>query len=288
MRGTGVAMVTPFTAAGDVDEAALAELVGELEARGVDFLVPVGSTGESVLLTAEEQCRVIRLVVDAASIPVLAGTGQPGLRATERATVRAASAGADAAMVVTPYYYAHDQAALAAYYREVADGADLPVYCYSIPSKTGVPLEPETAGDLADHPNIAGLKDSSGDLERLHREVGRTADTAFDVLVGHGGLFAQSLEAGAVGGILALANVAPERSCEVYDRHAHGDEADARAVNRELVELNRAITAEYGIPGLKAAMRLRGLPAGLPRSPHRPVGPEVETELERLIEAAEP
>lgn len=288
MRGTGVALVTPFTAEGDIDEAALTGLVGELERRGVDFVVPVGSTGESVLLTAEEQARVIRLVTEAASGPVLAGTGQPGLRATAEATGRAAAAGADAAMVVTPYYYAHDQATLAAYYRELADESDLPVYAYSIPSRTGVALEAETVAELAAHPNIAGLKDSSGDLERLHREVTPTADDAFDVLVGHGGLYAQSLELGAVGGILALANVAPELASEVYDRHDHGDHEGARALNRELIELNRAITTRFGVAGLKAAMRMRGLPAGHVRSPHRPVGPAAEAELERLVEAAEP
>lgn len=288
MHGTGAAMVTPFTAGGDLDEAALTRLVGELEARGVDFLVPVGSTGESVLLTPEEQARVIGLVVDAASGPVIAGTGQPGLRATEEATGRAAAAGADAAMVVTPYYFAHDQATLAAYYRALADEAELPIYAYSIPSKTGVALEPETVAGLADHPNIVGLKDSSGDLERLHRELALTEDEPFGVLVGHGGLLAQALEMGAAGGILALANVAPERASTVYERYADGDDDGARALNAQLVELNRAITAEYGIPGLKAAMRRRGLPAGHVRSPHRPVGPDVETELERLVEAAEP
>jgi 4-hydroxy-tetrahydrodipicolinate synthase len=288
MHGTGAALVTPFNADGDIDDSSLAELVGELEARGVDFLVPVGSTGESVLLTAEEQARVIGLVAETATVPVLAGTGQPGRRATMQATRRAAAVGADAAMVVTPYYFTHDQATLTAYYRDVADAVDLPVYAYSIPSKTGVAIEPETAAEIAGHPNIAGLKDSSGDLERLHRELGRTADDDFDVLVGHGGLFAHSLETGASGGILALANVAPERASEVYARFVDGDEAGARRVNRELVELNHAITSRYGVSGLKAAMRLRGLPAGHVRSPHRPVGPEVEAELEALVEAAVP
>lgn len=288
MHGTGVAIVTPFTAAGVIDEAALAELVGTLEERGVDFVVPVGSTGESALLTAEEQVRVIRLVVEAASVPVLAGTGQPGLRGTVQATDRAAAAGADAAMVVTPYYYTHDQATLASYYREVADAVEIPVYAYSIPSKTGVALEPETVAALAGHPTIVGLKDSSGDLERLARTVALTADEPFDVLVGHGGLYAQSLGMGAAGGILALANVAPERASEVYDRHEGGDPEAARRLNARLVELNRGITSRFGVAGLKAAMRLRGLPAGHVRSPHRPVGPDAERELESLVEAADP
>jgi 4-hydroxy-tetrahydrodipicolinate synthase len=287
MEGTGVALVTPFTADGDLDESALASLVGELEAGGVDFVVPVGSNGESVLLSPDEQARVIQLVVDVASVPVLAGTGQPGLRRTQRATERAAAAGADAALVVTPYYFHHDQAALTAYYRDLAEDAPLPVYAYSTPSKTGVRLEPETVADLASHDNIAGLKDSSGDLERLHREVARTADEAFDLLIGHGGLYAHAIETGVTGGVLALANLAPELASEIYDRYAAGDQAGARARNGRLVELNHAVTAKYGVPGLKAAMRLRGLPAGHVRSPHRPVGDDGEAELEALLTAAE-
>jgi 4-hydroxy-tetrahydrodipicolinate synthase len=287
MEGTGVALVTPFTADGDLDESALASLVGELEARGVDFVGPVGSNGESVLLSPDEQARVIQQVVDVASVPVLAGTGQPGLRRTQRATERAAVAGADAALVVTPYYFHHDQAALTAYYRDLADDAPLPVYAYSTPSKTGVRLEPETVADLASHDNIAGLKDSSGDLERLHREVARTADEAFDLLIGHGGLYAHAIETGVTGGVLALANLAPELASEIYDRYAAGDQAGARARNGRLVELNHTVTAEYGVPGLKAAMRLRGLPAGHVRSPHRPVGDDGEAELEALLTAAE-
>ncbi len=288
MQGTGVAVVTSFTAGGDIDESALTTLVGELESRGVDFFVPVGSNGESVLLSPDERARVIQLVADAATVPVLAGTGTPGLRRTRRATERAAQAGADAALVVTPYYYAHDQSTLAAYYRELADNVPLPVYAYSTPSKAGVHLDAETVADLAAHPNIAGVKDSSGDLERLQREVALTDDRAFDVLIGHGGLYAQALEAGAAGGVLAVANLVPAVVSELYDRHPAEDAAGPRAQDPSLVELNHAVTAMYGVPGLKAAMRLRGLPAGHVRSPLRPVGPDVEAELEELLAAVEP
>lgn len=288
MEGTGVAVVTPFTADGDIDESSLTSLVGELQARGVDFVVPVGSNGESVLLSPDERTRVIQLVADAASVPVLAGTGTPGLRRTRRATERAAQAGADAALVVTPYYYRHDQSTLAAYYRDLAERAPVPVYAYSTPSKTGVHLQAETVAELAAHPNIAGLKDSSGDLERLQREVALSSDRAFDVLIGHGGLFAQALDAGAAGGVLAMANLVPAAASAVYDRYTADDAAGARAQNASLVELNHAVTDRYGVPGLKAAMRLRGLPAGHVRSPHRPVGPNVEAELEDLLAAVEP
>lgn len=288
MEGTGPPLVTPFTEAGNVDEVALRELVETVEDRGVDFVVPVGSNGESVMLSAEEQEQVVRVVAEAASVPVLAGTGQPSFRHTVEATERAAAAGADAALVVTPYYFSHDQATLATYYREVADAVDLPVYLYSVPSKTGVTLDPSTVEELADHPNVVGMKDSSGDLAAFHREVTLTADEEFDMLVGHGGLFAHALDAGATGGVLALANVAPERTSEIYTRHRAGEGGAARRINAELVELNHAVVTRFGVPGLKAAMRMRGLPAGRSRLPHRAVGRAVEDELETLVRAAEP
>ncbi|MFC7058418.1 dihydrodipicolinate synthase family protein [Halovenus salina] len=279
MHGIGPPLVTPFTEDGDVDYPALHDLVDWVEDRGVDFLVPCGSNSEAELLTAAERERVVETVVDAASVPVLAGTGHPGLRETLAATDAAAEAGADAALVVTPFYYDHDQSTLAAYYREVADSADLPVYLYSVPTYTGVRLDPETVADLATHPNIAGMKDSSGDLAAFIKTERRTAEADFDLLVGSGSLLAQALDAGASGGVLALANLYPGACSEI----AAADPERARATNAGLVGVNTAITATYGIPGLKWAMRQRGAPAGYPRSPHQRPDEEATDHLEALL-----
>lgn len=284
MDGTGVPLVTPFDSAGEIDEAKLRELVGWVEDRGVDFIVPCGSNSEAELMSVEERARVVEVVTDEADGPVLAGTGHPGFQETVSQTALAADAGADAAIVVTPFYYPHDQETLAAYYRDLADEADLPVYLYSVPPFTDVHLEPETVGDLSEHENIAGMKDSAGDVTRFQRER-EYADDGFELFVGSGGVYSHALDSGADGGILALANVAPERASEVYERHGEGDRAGAHAVNRSVVDLNQAVTATYGIPGLKAAMRTRGAPAGQVRRPHRPVGPDVESELERHLES---
>lgn len=283
MNGVAAPIVTPFTEDGDVDEPALEALVGWLESRGIDYLVPCGSTSESELLTADERVRVIETVVDAAAVPVLAGTGSPGYRETCEATAAAADAGADAALVVTPFYYPHDQSTLDAYYRDLADEASIPIYLYSVPVFTDVRLHPETVAGLADHPNIAGIKDSSGDIGTFVRIVRRTADADFDPIVGSGGVFSQALGAGASGGILALANVAPEVASEIYETHPD-DPTVAREANADVVELNHAITAEYGIPGLKYAMRQRGAPAGYARSPHRPPDAAARDRLDALVE----
>jgi 4-hydroxy-tetrahydrodipicolinate synthase len=284
MHGIGPALVTPFDADGGVDQAALRELVSWIEARGVDFLVPCGSTGEAELMTATERARVIEIVADEASVPVLAGTGSPGFKETRRATARAADVGADAALVVTPFYYDHDDETLAAYYEELADVAEIPIYLYSVPAYTGTQLAPETVGRLATHPNVGGMKDSSGDLEAFALERRATADADFDLFVGSGSALAAALDAGADGGVLGLANVAPAETAAVYERHRAGDRQAAHALNDDLVALNRAVTSRYSVPGVKYAMRQRGAPAGHPRRPHRPLDDEAATgELDDLV-----
>lgn len=282
MNGIGPPLVTPFDGDGDVDHGALRALVDWVEARGVDFVVPCGSNGEAELLTAPERTAVIETVADRASVPVLAGTGHPGLRATLEATDAAAAAGADAALVVTPFYYPHDQDDLVAYYREVADGAALPIYLYSVPAFTGVRLEPESVARLAGHPNVAGLKDSRADVAELVRTARRVADEEFDLLVGSASVLAAALDAGATGGVVALANLAPGAVVDVAETH-RSDPDGARARNADLVELNRAVTTEFGVPGLKWAMRERGAPAGRVRSPHRPIGPDARERLASLL-----
>jgi dihydrodipicolinate synthase/N-acetylneuraminate lyase len=285
MNGTGVPLATPFDADGDLDEAALREVATWVVDRGVDFVVPCGSNGEAPLMTIDERARVIEVVADAVSVPVLAGTGHAGLAATREQTNRAAAAGADAALVVTPHYFDHDQETLSAYYGDLADGSDLPVYLYSVPQLTGTRLDPETVGSLAEHDNVVGLKDSAGDLVAVQRER-RLAGPDFDLHVGSGALFAPALDAGADGGILALANVVPDLASEIYRRHQDGEGTAARALNADLVELNRAITTRYGVPAVKAAMGHRGVPAGRARSPHRPLPDAATDEVVSLLEAA--
>ena len=286
MHGIGPPLATPFTADGALDETALRDLVEWVQSRGVDFLVPCGSNSEAELMTADERARTVEVVADAADVPVLAGTGPPGFVETRAATADAAAAGADAALVVTPFYYSHDSDGLVAYYEDLADAAEIPIYLYSVPVFTGTKLAPETVARLADHPNVAGLKDSSGDLEACIRTRRLTADADFDLFVGSGSTLAYALEAGADGGVLALANVAPTAASRIYERAERGDSAGARDLNDALVELNHAVTTRYGVAGLKAAMRRRGAPAGHARRPHRPASAEATAHLADLLDDA--
>lgn len=287
MNGIGPPLVTPFDQSGALDTDRLAELVHWFEDRGVDFLIPGGSTGETELMSADERARVVSVVAAEASVPVIAGTGHPGFQGTVRQTERAADDEVEGAIVVTPFYYNHDAAALIAYYRDVADAVPLPVFLYSVPKFTGITLTPETVAEIADHDNIAGMKDSSGDLNAFQR-IRRRVPASFDLFMGSGGIFAPALDAGADGGVLALANIAPERTTEAYAHHRAGDDDAAREINRDLVELNHAVTGRFGIPGLKAAMRMRGAPAGYSRRPHRPVDEDDRAVIEALVAAAEP
>jgi dihydrodipicolinate synthase/N-acetylneuraminate lyase len=286
MHGVGPPLVTPFTRTGDLDESSLRDLVAWVESRGVDFLVPCGSNSEAELMTAEERRRTVEIVADAADVPVLAGTGHPGFAETRAATADAAAAGADAALVVTPFYYNHDEDTLVAYYEDLADVADVPIYLYSVPVFTGTRLSPDAVARLAEHPNVAGMKDSSGDLEAAIRIRRRTVDADFELFVGSGSILGYAMMAGADGGVLALANIAPGASSRVVERFGSGDHEGARDLNDGLVELNHAITAGYGISGLKAAMRHRGAPAGYARRPHRPPSAEAVAHLTDLVDAA--
>ncbi|ELY83479.1 dihydrodipicolinate synthase family protein [Natrinema altunense] len=286
MHGTGVPLVTPFDSAGRVDRARLRSFVDWLEDGGVDFLVPCGSSGEAPLLTTDERIEVVETVAETTTLPVLAGTGQEGYEPTLETTERAAAAGADAALVVTPSYYASDDAALAAYYRALADDAPIPIYLYSVPKFTGHALSPRTVASLATHENIAGIKDSSGSLESIQRLDHHTADESFAVFVGSGSIYAAGLAAGADGGVLGMANVVPRRASGIYRLANEGDGDAARARNAALVELNRAVTAEYGVPGLKSALSLRERPMGEPRRPLQSLGEPARRELASVLTAA--
>lgn len=282
MHGTGVPLVTPF-ADGAVDHERLRALAEWLERSGVDFLVPCGSTGEGPALTTDERVAVVETVASATDLPVVAGTGREGLEPTLETTERAAEAGADAALVVTPSYYGTDDAALVAYYEEVASASPIPVYLYSVPKFTGRMLTPETVAALATHENIAGIKDSSGSLESIQRLLDHT-DDAFSVLVGSGSVYAAGLAAGADGGVLAVANVVPERASEIYRLDREGRTDAARERNAAIVELNHAVTSRFGVPGVKAALSMRGQSVGRPRRPLRELEADAKTDLESILE----
>ena len=284
-RGVMVPLVTPFRDEA-LDLVALESLVQWLLAAGVRGFLALGTTGEAAHVTEDEAVQVVRAAVHAAEgrVPVLAGTGRTSVRATIEATRRLADAGADAAMILTPYYYRArmDGAALRRFYAAVADASPVPVFVYHMPGVTGIDLDAPTLVEIARHPNVWGFKDSSTEGGPL---AGALRSTRTCGLVGSGPRLVEGLDAGAAGGVLAIAHVIPEVCLEIHAAWTAGRKDDAEAAQQRAAGFARALR-DWAVPGLKFALGLRGHPAGLPRLPLEAQPPEVRTRIENALRAA--
>ena len=250
------------------------------------FLV-LGSNGEKVMLSDNEK----RQVFDAAraAIPrgklMLAGTGEQSTRATIGQTRSAADAGADAALVLNPSYYRGlmTRAALVSHYTAVAEASPIPVIIYNMPACSGLDLTAEAVIELSSHPNIIGIKDSGGDITKMG-EIVRGAEPDFQVLAGSAGFMLPALSVGAVGAIVALANIAPELCLALYRAFFDGDPDRARELQFRIIPLNRAVTSGGGVPALKTAMDCLGLYGGPARRPIQPLTAAEKAQLVVLLE----
>jgi len=279
-------ITTPFdSATGDVRPGALRQNITRLLGEGLDGIVVAGSTGEAPLLDADEQRRLVACARDA--VPrdrlLFAGTGAESTREAVARSRAAAAAGADAVLVRPPGYFASalTEAALVAYYRGVADACPVPVLLYNIPKYTHVAIGPAVLGRLAAHPNIVGVKDSSGDLKNVSAYRATVPD--WSVFVGSGSLLYAALELGCDGGILALACFAARRCADVYAAFRAGDRARAEALQQPLIPLNKAIVSELGAAGVKAAMDAVGLAGGPVRAPLPALAPADRERVARLL-----
>jgi 4-hydroxy-2-oxoglutarate aldolase len=269
-------VVTPFDRGEGLDLDAFAFNIEAHVATGLSGVVVCGSTGEAALLDDAER----RLITESARrvLPedrlLIVGAGAESTRQCVQRCRDAASAGADAVLVVSPHYYANAMTPehLRAHFRRVADDSPLPVLLYNIPKYVHFAIEPELVAELARHGNIAGMKDSSGDMSYLSRCLAAQSDT-FTVLTGHGGTFATALRLGARGGILAVALFAGDLSLEVWRAFHASRLADADEAQRRLVPLAAEIVARMGVPGVKAAMDRVGLRGGRVRQPLLPLSP---------------
>ena len=197
---------------------------------------------------------------------------------------RAAEAGADAVLVITPHFYRSSitQQALVDHYRAAADASPVPVLLYSMPALTGIKIEPETAAQLSEHPNIIGIKDSSADVAKLQETIKLTGDD-FAVLTGNGTVLHEALRAGACGGILAVGCVAPGICIEIFRAVESGDMDRAALLQTKLTPLATAVTTRFGIGGLKAGLEMKGFAGGAVRLPLRAPGTESLEEIRRLF-----
>lgn len=286
-------MATPFDN-DTVDGQAITSNIEKWTRAGVGGVVALGSNGEAPLLDDEESDRVIDAARAALSgrLTLIAGTGRESTRSTIAASRRAASLGADAVLVRTPSYFKPRMTpeVFVRHYTAVADSCPVPVLLYNYPAITGVNLTPETVGRLAEHPNIAGIKETGTDTAQFAAYVD-AAPLPFAVIAGSAPVFYPWLCMGATGGVLALACVAPEACVRLYEHTLAGRHDAARALQRDITPLARLITTGYGVPGLKAAMDLAGYIGGAPRAPLGPVPAaaieQIRTELERVRKVCE-
>ena len=292
LHGVLIPFTTPFAADESVDLKALRANLARWNAAGIAGYVALGSTGERVHLDARERAAVVETARE--SVPremsFVVGVGEQGTRGTIEECKLAARAGADAVLVLTPHFYrgAMTQAALATHFEAVADSSHAPVILYNIPQNTGVALAPETVARLSEHPNIAGIKDSSGDVANFVEMIRLTAERAeqFAVLTGHAGVFYASLCAGAVGGILAAGCVLPRLCVEIYEAVRACEHERARESQRRLASVARAVTVRFGIGGLKYALDLLGFEGGVVRAPLSSPDEDARREIARLLEEA--
>jgi 4-hydroxy-2-oxoglutarate aldolase len=274
LSGVFPALTTPFSADGSVSVDDIKHNIAKYNATGLAGYVAIGSTGESVLLSRKEVDTVLVAVKEsaAANMRLIAGTGAESTAETIDRTKRAAELGYHVALVKTPYYYKpmYKPEVFIAHYRRVADASPIPVMLYSVPQFTGVALEAPEVGVLAQHPNIIGIKESSGNVQRA-AEMLAAVPSSFQVLVGSASMMFPSMVLGAVGSILALASAMPEQCVALFEAARRGEMETARALQATILPSSKVIVSLSGIPGVKYAMDQAGYRGGLPRLPLMPL-----------------
>lgn len=291
LSGVFPALTTPFAGDGCVSLADLKHNIQQYNRTGLAGYVVIGSTGESVLLKKAEIEEILATVKEAAAPgkKLIAGTGAESTAETIERTKRAAELGYDAALVKTPYYYkpSYKGDVLIAHYRRVADASPIPVLLYSVPQFTGIALEPPEVVALAEHQNIIGIKESSGNVQRV-AEIIAGVPPNFQVLVGSAATIYPSFAIGARGAILALGSALPEKCVELYELFREGRHEKARELQTAILQASKLIVSECGIAGVKYAMDQRGYRGGVPRLPLLPLQDQQKKRVNRLLETLEP
>src|SRR6185503_16108030 len=285
LKGILLPTTTPFDLDGQISTPAITSNIKEWSARGVIGFFALGSTAKRVHLDEREYLELIEVSRAATDSILIAGAGQQSTVNTIKEIKNAAQAGAEAVLVITPYFYrpAITQETLVNYYTAVADEAPVPVLLYSMPPLTGIKIEAETVARLSEHPNIIGVKDSSNDVAGFRRTVELCPDD-FAVMTGNGTVLLDALRAGATGAILAVGCVVPEVCVEIFRLIAIGEIERAERLQTELTPLASAVTTKYGIGGLKAALDLAGYRGGAVRAPLRAPDDSARVEIAGLLD----
>lgn len=266
-KGTATALITPFTSDG-VDFDSFDRILDDQLSGGVDAVVVLGTTGEPATMTAAEKKAVIEFAVKKlkGKLPVIVGTGANSTSAATEMSVLAESLGADALLLVTPYYNKATQQGLIAHFRTVADAVHTPIICYNVPGRTGVNMLPATFAELAEHPNIAAVKEASGNMEQIEEAIRLTEGKAV-VYSGDDGITVPVMAMGGMGVISVVSNAAPRFTAEMTSAFLSGDLKKVAKMQLDMLPLVRALFSEVNPIPVKKAMQLRGLCNGTLRLP---------------------
>jgi 4-hydroxy-2-oxoglutarate aldolase len=281
-------IATPFDHRGDLYKVKVQHNVEKWNRTGLTGYVVCGSTGESVYLTTEEKLQLWEWVAEYAAPDkiLVCGTGMESVRETVALTNAAAERGYTAAMVRTPHYYknlVHKMDAQILYFRAVADQVKIPVMIYNWPQVTGVDISADAVATLSHHPNIFGIKESSGSLEKCIQMI-KDVEPGFQVLTGSAPILAPSLAIGCAGAVLAFANAAPYSTISIWEAHRSREFAAGMDWQNRILRAAQLVTVKYGVPGLKYAMDLNGYYGGPPRLPLTAITPEAKTEIEQAFD----
>ena len=286
MQGVYPALITPFTKDDEVDAAGLKRMVEYVEEGGVAGVVPCGTTGESATLSHEEHKRVIDIVVANAKVPVIAGTGSNNTREAVELTRYAADAGAEACLLITPYYNKPNVRGLKEHFKQIGDSAEIPLILYNIPSRTGLNMSAETMVEIAaEVESVKGVKEASGNLKQVGAiiKLAKERGLDFTVVAGDDFLTLPIMSLGGKGVISVAANIAPQPMSEMVNAMLSGDIEKAKEINLRLFPLFEAMFLETNPIPVKRTAELMGLPAGHVRLPLGELSEENEHKLRQVL-----
>jgi 4-hydroxy-tetrahydrodipicolinate synthase len=284
IRGCGTALITPFKRDETIDEGALRRLVEFQIEGGVDFLIPCGTTGESVTLTEAEQARVVEITVETAAgqVPVVAGAGGYNTREVIEKIERFTGLGADAILSVTPYYNKPTQEGLFQHYRAIAEASSLPVILYNVPGRTSCNLEPATVERLSHWKPIYGIKEASGNISQI-AEIASLVDESFRIFAGDDSVVLPVAALGGVGVVSVASNLLPKAVSDLCRACTEGRFEEARELNRQLTPVFKALFIESNPIPVKAALAMIGMIEEIYRLPLVPMSPGNRDRLEKVL-----
>ncbi len=285
IKGLFTAIITPFDEKENLDEEGLRKNIEFQLENKVDGILPVGTTGESATLSEEEHKKVVEIAIDQVNgrALILAGTGSNNTAEAVDYTKHAKDVGADAALMISPYYNKPTQEGVYQHYKKVAESVDIPIILYTVPSRTMVNIEPETTKRLSEIPNIVGIKDASGNLNQVSKEV-MLCGKDFSVISGDDSINLPIISLGGKGAISVVSNIAPRKMGDLVREALNGNFDKARKLHYELYPLSKILFIETNPAPAKAAMNMMGLAAGNPRLPLVPVRKDSEEKIRKVLE----